>query len=171
VKYKKPHHPTYSESNFYKRNSHRFTSSSDPSAWVTANNNLKNNGRKLAPDERGGQTNPFTRADGDAFFEPKVSANGTSSTPTQQQQYTTCTGTEKEVPQGPDLLLPELLKVEIQKRVNNPSYLMKKSKSCPLPVAAVVEYLLALTSFRYKEGTNVVMANDTRSKGVWHQVG
>jgi hypothetical protein len=43
---------------------------------------------------------------------------------------------------------------------------MKRSKSCPLPVAAVIEYLLALTSFRYKEGTNAVMANDTPSKGI-----
>jgi hypothetical protein len=62
VKYKKPHHPTCPESNFYKHNSHRFTLRTPPIAWVMANKKFKNNGRKLTPDKRGGQTNPFTTA-------------------------------------------------------------------------------------------------------------
>jgi hypothetical protein len=51
AKYDKAHLPTCKESNAYKLK-------------------LKNNGRKLVSDKRGGQTNPFTRANGDAFFSP-----------------------------------------------------------------------------------------------------
>jgi hypothetical protein len=40
---------------------------------------------------------------------------------------------------------------------------MKKSKSCSLPVAALVEYLFSLTAFQWRDGTNAIMASDTRS--------
>jgi hypothetical protein len=172
VTYKKPHHPTCPESNFYKKNSHRFTSHTPTSVWVATNNN---NNKKLAP---------FTRADGDAFFEPTgVVANGPTvgASPTvivptvgdigdttRRHRHQKVPTKQPQAPEldNPDFLSPKTLKEEIQKQVKSPSYLMKRSKSCPLPVAAIVEYLLALTSFRYKEGTNAVMANDTRSKGI-----
>ena len=46
VTYKKPHHPTCPESNFYKKNSHRFTSRTPTSVWVAANNNKKKSWRR-----------------------------------------------------------------------------------------------------------------------------
>jgi hypothetical protein len=140
-----------------------------------ANNNLKYNARRLAPDKRGGQANLFTRADGKAFFEPSVGVGNTPTltpTPTTRQQQYTCTDPEvlqKEWQQvEPESFLDNLLstgkiKVDICKQGISPSYLIKKSKSCPLPVAALVEYLLALTSFPWREETNTIMATDARS--------
>jgi hypothetical protein len=85
--YKKPHHPTCEKSRKYKFN----CGGPPPSARAmadenTAKNNLKKNGRKLAPNERGGQTNPVTRAHGEAFFEPRVGTGTT--TPTVQDTST-----------------------------------------------------------------------------------
>jgi hypothetical protein len=124
-KYNKAHHPTCKQSNAYKFK-------------------LKNGGRakKLVSDERRGQTNPFTRADGDAFFQPRVSSsNGAPGAPTAQdtspqqntspaQQDTSPQDTIPEVvpPKEPEnsfpdnLFSPEMLKVAIQKRVKIPSY-------------------------------------------------
>jgi hypothetical protein len=145
-KYNKAHHPTCKESNAYKK---------------------KKNGRKSSANKRGGKTNPFTRVDGEAFFQPRA---GTGTTPTAPDITRQSTSIEQALEREPAdsfpdnfLLSPEALKEEIQKRAKSPSYLMKKSKSCPLPVTALVEYLLTLTSFRWREGTNSIMASDTRS--------
>ena len=176
-RYKKGHHPTCTESDYYKFNSGGPTPSARAMAdHKAAKRNLKNNLRKLASEERGGHTNPFTRADGDAFFEPRVGTNGSSSqdTSTRQEQNTPSTRTELAVvsqrepaPSSPNnFLAPETLKLEIQKRVKSPSYLMKKSKSCPLPVAALVEYLMTFSAFRWRQGTNRIMASDARSAAV-----